>query len=291
MTNYQWYPGHMTKAIRMMKENIGLVDLVIELADARVMYSSRNPDLETLSSGKARLVILNKADLADEKVTSDWISTLKEKGTPAIAFNSKDQGSVGPVRDMITKACSEKLERDRRRGLVGRPIRAMIAGIPNVGKSTFINRLCGKKAAKTGNKPGITKGKQWITVDRQLQFLDTPGVLWPKFEDPLTGRNLALIGSLNDENLNLEELAAELITILQKDHPGLLEKRYSLSGDLPAGDTETSEAIIMLSEIAAAKKLLRSGGIPDTERASVLILDEFRAGKLGRISLETRDMI
>ena len=286
MTDYQWYPGHMTKALRMMKENIGLVDLVIELADARIPRSSRNPDLDSLSAGKSRLVILNKADLADDKQTSLWVDALTENGTVACAFNSKESSSLKSIRDMITTACAERIERDRKRGLVGRPVRAMIVGIPNVGKSTFINRLSGKKAAKTGNKPGVTRGKQWIAVDSKLQLLDTPGVLWPKFGDPETGRNLALIGSLNDENINLEELSLDLISILGRSYPGILEKRYGLDS---TGAEKSDVSPEVLSQIASAKKLLRAGAVPDTERAASLILDEFRSGKLGRISLEGRN--
>ena len=282
--NYQWFPGHMTKAFRMMQENIKLVDLIIELTDARVPKAGRNPDLDAMGKGKARLLLLNKADLADEAVTAQWIAAFTGEGVTPLPFNAKESGSTERVRSAIRETCRERIERDRKRGIVGRPIRAMVAGIPNVGKSTFINRLAARSAAKTGNKPGVTKGKQWISLGKELQLLDTPGVLWPKFEEPGIGRDLAMIGSLNDENLDLTELAAELIILLQQDYPEAVTRRYGLSEE--PRETALPYAAQRLAEVAEAKNLLKQGGVPDMDRAASLLLEDFRSGRLGRISLE-----
>lgn len=285
----------MTKAARMMQENMVLVDLVIELADARIPRSSRNPDLLRISKGKKRLLILNKADLADPSVTAMWEKRLSEDDVDVLSLDSRSGSFTGSITDLIDKAFADKRERDRKRGITGRPVRAMIAGIPNVGKSTFINRLAGKNSAKTGNKPGVTRGRQWITINRGLQLLDTPGILWPKFEDEETGRNLALIGSLNDENLDIEELACELLRILIADYPGTTGSMYNIDepdipepsgNDPPAPFLSAEEAFRVLEEIAVSRKLLRSGAQPDTARAARLMIDDFRAGRTGRISLE-----
>ena len=208
--NFQWYPGHMTKARRMMQENIKLIDLVIELVDARIPMSSRNPDIDELGKGRARLILLNKSDLADDKYTEEWVTFFKEKGYSVVKVNSRKGGGMKSIQNVIQEACKEKIERDRKRGIINRPVRAMVVGIPNVGKSTFINSLAGKACAKTGNKPGVTKGKQWIRLNKNVELLDTPGILWPKFEDQIVGLRLAFIGSIKDEIMNIEELAAEL---------------------------------------------------------------------------------
>lgn len=276
--NIQWYPGHMTKAKRMMEENIKLIDLVIELLDARIPVSSKNPDIDNLAKGKARLVILNKSDLADEKANNEWISYFKEKGIYAIAINSRARGFQKQVTDAILKACDEKIQRDLRRGIKNKPIRAMIVGIPNVGKSTFINTLSGKAAAKTGNKPGVTKGKQWIRIANNIEFLDTPGILWPKFDDEIIGEHIAFIGSVNEEIIDLEELAVRLIATLKEVRPGTLSGRYDVDEDLL--DYE------LLKDLAIKRNLLIKGGEPDTKRAAKLLSDDFREGKLSRITLE-----
>ena len=229
--NYQWYPGHMTKAIRMMQENIKLIDIIIELTDARIPASGRNPDIDELGKNKFRLIILNKADLADPEITAKWRDLYQSQGMFVLEMNSKTGNEAGKVKDLILKACAEKIERDKKRGIVGRPIRAMVAGIPNVGKSTFINKLSGRSSAKTGNKPGVTKGKQWISLGNNMQLLDTPGILWPKFEDETVGLHLALIGSMNDENLDTTELACELIKILKELYPGVIESKYNITED------------------------------------------------------------
>ncbi len=212
--HFQWYPGHMTKAKRMMQENIKLVDLVIELVDARIPLSSRNPDLDELGKNKARLILLNKADLAEERWNAVWEEYFGDRGFLVAKVDSRKNGGMKPVHGVIQEACKEKIERDRKRGILNRPVRAMVVGIPNVGKSTFINSLAGKACAKTGNKPGVTKGKQWIRLNRQVELLDTPGILWPKFEDQKVGLMMAFIGSMKDEILNTEELAVELIRLL-----------------------------------------------------------------------------
>lgn len=289
MNNYQWYPGHMTKAMRMMQENISLVDVIIELTDARIPMSGRNPDIDKLGKNKSRLVILNKADLSDPEVNKEWVKYFESQGIRVMEMNSKENGKVRQVLDQVTESCREKIERDKKKGIVNRPIRAMVAGIPNVGKSTFINRISGKAAAKTGNKPGVTKGKQWIMLGKNLQLLDTPGVLWPKFEDETVGLHLALIGSMNDENLDKGELAVNLIRILEKWYPDTITEKYQVTEEqkllYEENQYETPESSI-LTAIANNRKLIKQGGKPDIDRACAQLLDDFRNGRLGKISLE-----
>ncbi|MDE5865861.1 MAG: ribosome biogenesis GTPase YlqF, partial [Lachnospiraceae bacterium] len=212
--NYQWYPGHMMKAKRMMQENIKLVDLVIELLDARIPISSRNPDIDELGKNKSRLILLNKSDLADARCNKEWMEYFKQEGYTVLEMNSKTGAGIKAIQPAVREVCREKMERNRQRGIVNRPVRAIVAGIPNVGKSTFINSYAGKACTKTGNKPGVTKGKQWIRLSKELELLDTPGILWPKFENQDVGRNLAFIGSMNDEIVQMTELAIDLITYL-----------------------------------------------------------------------------
>ena len=276
--HFQWYPGHMTKAKRMMQENIKLVDLVIELVDARIPVSSRNPDIDGLGGNKARLILLNKADLAEEKWNDAWIAYFEERGISAVKVNSRKSGGLKPVHSVILSACKEKIERDRRRGILNRPVRAMVAGIPNVGKSTFINTLAGKACARTGNIPGVTKGKQWIRLNKQVELLDTPGILWPKFEDQTVGLKLAYIGSIKDEILNTEELGTELIRFLCINYPGVLEEKYQIECSEDAYGT--------LNDIAESRHCLLRAGELDTEKAALLLLDDFRSGRLGRLTLE-----
>ncbi len=276
--NYQWYPGHMTKAKRMMQENIKLIDLIIELVDARIPMSSRNPDIDELGKGKARIILLNKSDLADARLNQEWESFFKEKGYFVQPLNAKTGAGIKNIQALVQESCKEKIERDRKRGIINRPVRAMVVGIPNVGKSTFINSFAGKACAKTGNKPGVTKGKQWIRLNKNLELLDTPGILWPKFEDQKIGERLALIGSINDEILHVDELAVALIRNLKNSYLDLLEKRYDITIDEDAYDT--------LKKIAIARKCLQKGELPDVDRASSMLLEDFRSGKLGRITLE-----
>lgn len=276
--NYQWYPGHMTKAKRMMQENIKLIDLIIELVDARIPMSSRNPDIDELGKGKSRIILLNKSDLADAGLNQEWESFFKEKGYFVQQLNAKTGAGIKNIQALVQESCKEKIERDRKRGIINRPVRAMVVGIPNVGKSTFINSFAGKACAKTGNKPGVTKGKQWIRLNKNLELLDTPGILWPKFEDQKIGERLALIGSINDEILHVDELAVALIRNLKNSYLDLLEKRYDITIDEDAYDT--------LKRIAIARKCLQKGELPDVDRASSMLLEDFRSGKLGRITLE-----
>lgn len=276
--NYQWYPGHMTKAKRMMQENIKLIDLIIELVDSRIPMSSRNPDIDELGKGKSRIILLNKSDLADARLNQEWESFFKEKGYFVQQLNAKTGAGIKNIQALVQESCKEKIERDRKRGIINRPVRAMVVGIPNVGKSTFINSFAGKACAKTGNKPGVTKGKQWIRLNKNLELLDTPGILWPKFEDQKIGERLALIGSINDEILHVDELAVALIRNLKNSYLDLLEKRYDITIDEDAYDT--------LKKIAIARKCLQKGELPDVDRASSMLLEDFRSGKLGRITLE-----
>ena len=276
--HFQWYPGHMTKAKRMMQENIKLIDLVIELVDARIPLSSRNPDIDKLGKNKARLVLLNKADLAEDKWNDAWAEYFKKKGFSVVKVNSRKGGGIKSIQGVIREACAEKIERDRKRGILNRPVRAMVVGIPNVGKSTFINTLAGKACAKTGNKPGVTKGKQWIRLNKQVELLDTPGILWPKFEDQEVGLKLAFIGSIKDEVLQTEELAAELIHFLRTAYPEVLADKYDIEMD--------EDDYVVLNHIAKSRNCIVRGNELDTEKAALLLLDDFRNGKLGRLTLE-----
>ncbi|PXV96093.1 ribosome biogenesis GTPase A [Lachnotalea glycerini] len=279
--HFQWYPGHMTKAKRMMQENIKLIDLIIELVDARIPLSSRNPDIDDLGKNKARLILLNKSDLASEKGNEEWKKYFEDKGFYVVKVNSKNGNGIKNVNSVVQDACKEKIERDRKRGILNRPIRAMVVGIPNVGKSTFINTFAGKACAKTGNKPGVTKGKQWIKLNKNVELLDTPGILWPKFEDQLVGLKLALIGSIKDEILNVEELALELIKFLNNHYKGLMEEKYTIP--------EIENSAFALQNVAESKQCKLKGNEPDLVKAANLIIDDFRNGKLGRITLEFPD--
>lgn len=276
--HFQWYPGHMTKAKRMMEENIKLIDLIIELVDARVPLSSRNPEIDSLGKNKFRLVLLNKSDLADERYNEAWMAYFKEKGYFVVKVNARNGNGVKQVNSAVMEACKEKIERDRKRGILNRPVRAMVVGIPNVGKSTFINSFAGKACTKTGNKPGVTKGKQWIKLNKNVELLDTPGILWPKFEDQTVGLRLAFIGSIKDEILNVEELALELIEFLKKNYAGVLAKRYELE--------EVENNTEILTQIAKNRGCVAKGDEVDYAKASVLLMDDFRSGRLGRITLE-----
>ena len=271
--NIQWYPGHMTKARRAMKEDIKLVDLVIELVDARIPYSSRNPDIDELAAGKARMILLNKADLADEEAVRGWAALFEEKKLHAVCIDARNKGSLKQVQGAVAQACKEKTERDRRRGIMNRPIRAMVVGIPNA-------------CAKTGNKPGVTKGNQWIRLNKTLELLDTPGILWPRFEEEMVGVHLALIGSINDQILDKEELACRLINILGERYPEVIPQRYGSEAQAASAAGGGQEALAVLAEVARKRACLLKGGELDIPRAAALLLDEFRGGKVGRISLE-----
>ena len=272
--NLQWYPGHMTKAKRQMQEDLKLIDLIIELVDARIPLSSRNPDIDELGKNKARLILLNKSDLADERYNEQWSAYFQKKGFYVVKVNAKSGAGLKSIQE----ACKAKIERDRRRGIKNRPIRAMVVGIPNVGKSTFINSYAGKACAKTGNKPGVTKGKQWIRLNKTLELLDTPGILWPKFEDQEVGKRLAFIGSIKDEILNLEELSLELLDYIRTNYPGLLNTRYGIE--------EEGTPVSLLEAVADKRKCLIRGQEIDYAKAAGIVMEEFRNGKIGRITLE-----
>ena len=276
--NVQWYPGHMTKAIRMMQADIKLIDLVIELIDARIPESSRNPDIDELAKGKSRLILLNKSDLADEQKNKTWLEYYSQKGLVTLLLDSKNRKGFGEINRSIEQACSAKLERDRAKGIIGRPVRAMVVGIPNVGKSTFINSLCKKASTKTGNKPGVTKGKQWIKLNKSVELLDTPGILWPRFDNETIGINLAFIGSINDEILDECELAMKLMEVLISDYPGSLAGRFDIDEQVPC--------LQMFEAVARKRGCIKKGNEPDYDKASHIVLDEFRSGRLGRITLE-----
>mgnify|MGYP000698144685 CR=1 FL=1 len=286
-----WYPGHMTKARRMMEEDIKLVDLVIEIVDARIPLSSRNPDIDKLAKNKARIVLLNKSDLADDTVTDEWITYFKDKGFYCLKLNSRLNVSNRAVNNLITVACSAKIERDRARGIKNRSIKAMIVGIPNVGKSTFINSFTGRKSAKTGNKPGVTKGKQWIRINGSVELLDTPGILWPKIEDRNVGERLAMIGSINDQILNIEELALETIKFLRKNYQPQLYSRYDITEDIFDNvDTETmmnpenAAALCIMEHIARKRGCIKKGSDIDYEKCAACILDDFKAEEMTKVN-------
>lgn len=276
----------MTKAKRQMQEDMKLIDLVIELLDARIPLSSRNPDIDSIAGQKARLVLLNKADMADPEVTGEWETFFLERGLHVCVINSKNPSDVKKINAEVQKACAAKIERDKRRGIKNRPVRAMVAGIPNVGKSTFINTYARKAAAKTGNKPGVTKGKQWIRLGTNLELLDTPGILWPKFEDQTVGLKLALIGSIKDEIMNTEELSLELIRLLNERYPELLKTHYGLS-EIPYDAYPGKPEIAELEAIARIRGAIMKGGETDWLKASNILLENFRNAKIGRISLES----
>ena len=276
----QWFPGHMAKTRRMLTESVRLVDCVAELIAARIPYSSRNPELDTLCAGKPRVVLLCKSTLADEAATKQWVAALRAEGAFALAIDSKTGEGVSAFRPLLQKLLREKLEHLRERGMQGKALRVLVAGVPNVGKSTFINRLAGERRAKAEDRPGVTRGNQWISLGSGLELLDTPGILWPKFEDPAVGERLAFTGAVRDEVIDTTRLGARLCELLAQSHPKLLAARYKLEGELPAdGDA-------LLERIARRRGLLVSGGEADVERAAILVLDEFRGGRIGRITLE-----
>ncbi len=282
--HFQWYPGHMAKAKRSMQEDMKLIDVVIELVDARIPYSSTNPDINALAKNKSRVILLNKADMADQRYNNAWKDYFEAKGYFAALVNSKSGYGVKQVQDIVNKACQAKIERDRKKGILNRPVRAMIVGIPNVGKSTFINSFVGKASTKTGNKPGVTKGKQWIRLSKTVELLDTPGILWPKFEDQSVGLKLALIGSINDNIINTTDLSIELILLLQKNYPEVLADRYGI--ETGNEELDIKGAARLLEQIAIKRSCLLKGGEPDIDRAAGQLVDDFRSTKLGNITLE-----
>ncbi len=278
--NIQWFPGHMAKTMRLIKENLKLVDVVVELLDARIPISSKNPDIDELVQTKPRVVILNKSDMADEKANKEWVSYYKSKNIPVLLFDSAHQANTNSVADVIKSAIEDKIEALKAKGMVNRSIKIMIVGIPNVGKSSFINRFVKKSVAIAGDRPGVTKGKQWIRIRQGFEILDTPGILWPKFDDEKIGLNLAFIGSVKDEIIDVETLATHLLSTLVKFYSERLKERYKVEVD------ENMSGYDVLCAIAKKRGFLISGGELDTLRCANIVLDEFRGAKLGKITLE-----
>ncbi len=280
ISNIQWFPGHMAKTRRLMQSNLKLVDAVVEITDARVAISSRNPEMQTLVGSKPRLVVLNKCDTADETITSMWIDYYKRNGITAIATDCRSGKGINKFSSALREVLAVQIESWKRKGMVGRPMRIMIVGIPNVGKSSLINRLAGSTRAKVEDRPGVTRGKQWVSLGKELELLDMPGVLWPKFEDKVTGERLAFTGAVRDEIMDLEHLACRLIQFLTVSYPDALTERYSITIE------EEDDSFTILEKIGRKRGFLVSGGQINTERAAITLLDEFRGGKLGKISFE-----
>lgn len=280
--NIQWYPGHMAKARRAMQDDMKLVDLVIEIVDARIVRSSRNPDIDKLAGQKSRLILLNKSDLSEDAENARWIAHFSAQNIGVVALDARSRTQMKKVVAAAQEACKEKIERDKRRGILNRPIRAMVVGIPNVGKSTFINSFSNRSVAKTGNKPGVTKGNQWIRIDNKLELLDTPGLLWPKFEDPVVGMHLAYIGSINDDIINKEDLCMHFIEEILTRFPNAFDKRYEIQ-------CEGKKPHEIMEAIAVKKACLVKGGEPDLKRVANMILDDYRGGRLGKISIEVAE--
>ncbi len=279
--NIQWYPGHMTKTRRQMEADLKHVDIVVELVDARIPISSRNPDIDIICGDKPRIVMLNRADQADPQMNRVWADYFnKTRKTPAAAVDSRAGTGVGQMAALARNALKEQMAKWKERGQVGRPIRAMVVGVPNVGKSTFINKVAKRKSAKTGDKPGVTRGKQWVSVDNSLELLDTPGILWPKFEDEITGLHLAFTGAVKDEVTDLEGLACALLELLRDRYPQAIKERYKLT------ELDGRQGWELLEDCARKRGMRISGGELDTERMAKLLLDEFRSGKLGHFTLE-----
>ena len=286
--NIQWYPGHMTKTRRQIEADLKNVDIVVEIIDARIPVSSRNPDIDAICGSKPRLVVLNRADQADPEGNRRWAAWFRGRGCEVLETDAKSGAGVGQFSPLIQSALREQIARWREKGQVGRPVRAMVVGVPNVGKSTFINKVARKKSAKAGDRPGVTRGKQWVNVDQSLDLLDTPGILWPKFDDPRTGMVLAFTGAVKDEIMDVETLGCHLMALLGERYPQALTAAYKLSQVLPREGEENDVAYgYRLLQTCAQKRGMRiSGGDFDTERMARVLLDEFRGGKLGRFTLE-----
>ncbi len=281
--NIQWYPGHMTKTRRKMEEDLKLVDAVCEIVDARIPLSSRNPDIASICGNKPRMVILNRIDLADPNMTSQWSNYWRSQGFAVVCTDCKSRKGIDKFVPAVKELLAEKLQRYAERGFVNKPLKLMIVGIPNVGKSTFINQIAGRKGAKAENRPGVTRGKQWVTVDRGLLLLDTPGILWPKFDDEEVGRRLAYTGAVKDDVIDIETLACHLIAMLHKRYPEALKERYKI--ELP----EATPGYELLEEGAKKRGFLLARGELDTERMARILLEEYRNCKIGRFTLETPD--
>ncbi len=286
--NIQWYPGHMTKTRRQIEADLKNVDIVVEIIDARIPVASRNPDIDAITAGKPRLVVLNRADQADPAGNRAWGAWFRKKGWSVLETDAKTGAGVNQFSRVVQEVLKDQIARWQEKGLVGRPVRAMVVGVPNVGKSTFINKVARKKSAKASDRPGVTRGKQWVTVDRGLELLDTPGILWPKFEDVETGMRLAFTGAVKDDIMDVETLGCHLMAFLGTQYPNVLVESYRLK-EVPAREAEENEVAYgyRLLEACAQKRGMRiSGGEFDTERMARVLLDEYRGGKLGRFTLE-----
>lgn len=278
----QWFPGHMAKTRRLMKTNLPLVDIVAEVRDARIPISSSNPEMSHLVGGKPRIILLNKCDMADEHLTNEWVEYYRGKGIPAIATDCRSGKGLRQITPLVRKTLEKELEKRERKGMAGKPIRMMVVGIPNVGKSSFINRFSGAKKTKVEDRPGVTRGKQWVTLDNGIDMLDMPGVLWPKFEDKTVGEHLAFTGAIKDDIMDTELLAARLADLLNRECPGLFRARYKLAD----GETEGRAPGELLRLVGEKRGMKIAGGEIDTGRAAAVLLDEFRGGKIGRVTLE-----
>lgn len=279
----QWFPGHMAKTRRLIKESLSMVDAVTEILDARIPLSSRNPEIEQITAGKPRIILLNKCDVADEKITREWINYFESKGFTALPVDCRSGKGLNAYRPAVRKVLAEKIKSNEQKGMAGKSLRVMVVGIPNTGKSSFINRMAGKNRAQVADRPGVTRHNQWFNIGNGIELLDTPGVLWPKFDDPSVGDKLAFIGSVKDTVLDSETMAVRLIDVLKKEYPHTLSQRYKING-IDFAETESFEILELLGK---KRGMLISGGEIDTEHASVTLLDEYRAGKLGKISMET----
>lgn len=278
--NIQWFPGHMAKTRRQIKESLRLVDAVVEIIDSRIPVSSRNPEIDALVSQKPRIMLLNKCDVADDNLTKQWISYFEQQGMTALAVDCRSGKGLSAFLPTVRRVLAERIRINIEKGMKGKPLRIMIVGIPNTGKSSFINRMAKKNRAQVADRPGVTRQNQWFAIGDGIELLDTPGILWPKFEDPEVGKRLAYTGAVKDEIMDIETLAYNLIELLLQEHPGLLAKRYDLS------DVETKSALDIMDEIGKKRGMLLRGGEINYERVSVMLLDEFRAGTIGKITLE-----
>ena len=276
----QWFPGHMAKTRRLIKENLNLVDGVVEIVDARIPYSSSNPELDELIKRKPRIVLLNKSDIADQNATKMWLEHYKNRGFYAIAVDCRSGKGLNQFSAVCKNALSAVIERNKEKGMAGKPLRLMVVGIPNTGKSSFINRMAGESKAVVADRAGVTRSNQWFNVGNGIELLDTPGVLWPKFDDPEVGYKLAFIGSVKDEVTDIESLSCRLLEVLNKTHPEMIAERYKISG---FADLQGWEILEMIGK---KRGFLIKGGEINYERTAVMLCDEFRGGKLGRISLE-----
>ncbi|MCI9566866.1 MAG: ribosome biogenesis GTPase YlqF [Lawsonibacter sp.] len=286
--NIQWYPGHMTKTRRQIEADLKLVDVVAEIVDARIPVSSRNPDIDAICAGKPRLIVLNRADQADPIQNKAWTAWFRGRGWSVLETDAKTGKGIGQFSAVVQGVLKDQIARWREKGQVGRPVRAMVVGVPNVGKSTFINKVAKKKSAKAGDRPGVTRGKQWVHVDRGLDLLDTPGILWPKFEDPVTGMDLAFTGAVKDEIMDVETLGCHFMALLGERYPQALMDGYKLPA-VPVreeGEEDVAWGYRILQDCAAKRGMRISGGDVDTERMARVLLDEYRGGKLGRFTLE-----